>query len=294
MLYRAIHKTHYAYEGLVSYSHSEIRLTPRILPYQKLLDWSLDVEPRTAALLSRKDYFGNDVVTFAVYEPHQEFSVTSSSLLEVQSIAFDVEKSEPWESVADHLAVADGPDALAALEFRWDSPYVPWVDAIYDYGAESFQPGWPVYVVAEHLMRRIYRDFAYKPKATTIDTPLAEVFAGKAGVCQDFAHVMIGALRARGLAARYVSGYLRGDADLEGAQASHAWVGVYSPSQGWLDFDPTNNQVPGSGHLTLAFGRDYGDVTPVKGISTGGGQHKLEVEVSVHPVDESALNILRN
>lgn len=284
MLYRAKHKTRYTYEGLVSYSHSEIRLTPRILPYQKLLDWHLEVKPETASLLSRKDYFGNDVVTFAVYQPHQEFSITSSSLLEVSSLAFDVEHSEPWEAVVAALAAVEGEAAVEALEYRWDSPYVPWVEALYDYGAPSFVPGRPVYAVAEDLMRRIYRDFAYKPKATTIDTPLEEVFAGRAGVCQDFAHVMIGTLRAHGLAARYVSGYLRGDAELEGAQASHAWVGVFSPSQGWLDFDPTNNQVPGSGHLTLAFGRDYGDVTPVKGISTGGGQHKLDVEVSVHPV----------
>ncbi len=276
MRYRARHTTKYSYEGPVSHSLSEVRLTPRILPYQRLIDWHLDVDPRTAAITSRKDYFGNDVGSFVVYEAHTNFSVTATSVVEVLPRQLDLDASVPWENAIPR-------DDLAASEFRFESPFVPWVDELATYATESFAPGRPVWRVADSLMRRIHQDFAYKPKATSIDTPLAEVFAARAGVCQDFSHVMIGALRARGLAARYVSGYLRGDADFEGAQASHAWVSVYSPGSGWLDFDPTNRIVPGVGHLTLAFGRDFGDVTPVKGISIGGGRHKLDVEVEVAP-----------
>jgi transglutaminase-like putative cysteine protease len=262
---------------------SEIRLTPRILPYQRLLDWQLEVEPKTSSILSRKDYFGNDVSSFAVLEPHTKFSVTATSRVEVQSVSWDESSSLPWEDARELVSDALTEEDFAANEFLWESPYVPAVDGLHDYGAESFTPQRKVFNVAEDVMRRIHRDFGYKPKSTSIDTPLAEVFSGRHGVCQDFAHVMIGVLRSRGIAARYVSGYLRGDVNYEGAQASHAWVSVYSPGFGWLDFDPTNNVVPGTGHLTLAFGRDYGDVTPVKGISVGGGRHKLDVEVRVRP-----------
>jgi transglutaminase-like putative cysteine protease len=276
MKYHARHATKYSYEGPVSHSLSEVRLTPRILPYQNLLDWRLDVEPVAVAITSRQDYFGNDVGSFAVYEAHTKFAVVATSLVEVSPRTPDLDQSAPWES-------ASPDEDLTAIEFRYESPFIPWVDDLATYASECFAPRLPVWRVAEALMRHIHRDFAYKPKATTIDTPLVEVFRDREGVCQDFAHIMIGALRARGLAARYVSGYLRGDANFAGAQASHAWVSVYSPGAGWLDFDPTNRVLPGEGHLTLAYGRDYGDVTPVKGISIGGGRHKLDVEVLVEP-----------
>jgi transglutaminase-like putative cysteine protease len=285
MIYVAAHTTKYSYEGPVSHCLSEVRLTPRILPHQQLLEWNLDVEPRAAAILSRRDYFGNDVSSFAVLEPHTKFSVTATSRVEVQSVAYDLAASPAWEAAREEIEEAATPDCFSANEFVWESPYVPWVEGLREYGEESFVPGRPVLEVAEDLMRRIHRDFAYTPKSTSIDTPLEDVLKGRQGVCQDFAHVMIGACRARGVAARYVSGYLRGDVNYEGAQASHAWVSVFSPGFGWLDFDPTNNTVPGTGHLTVAFGRDYGDVTPVKGISVGGGRHKLEVEVRVRPVE---------
>ena len=147
----------------------------------------------------------------------------------------------------------------------------------------SSPPGRPLIEAATALMQKIHRDFRYKPDSTSIETPLAEVMASRKGVCQDFSHIMIGALRAYGLAARYVSGYLRGDADFQGAQASHAWVSVFVPSLGWIDFDPTNDIIPSTGHLTIAWGRDFGDVTPVKGITVGGGEHTLEVDVRVVP-----------
>ncbi|WP_031500880.1 transglutaminase family protein [Bryobacter aggregatus] len=271
MLYRAIHTTSYSYEGPVSHCLSEARLTPRILPNQQLRDWNLTVSPAPRAILSRKDYFGNDVSSFAVLEPHNKFIVSAESLVEVLPRESTLGFSPRWD------------DMLQANAFIWPSPYVPWLEDLAEYAKPALQQGHSLASSAEALMRQIYRDFAYEPKATAIETPLAEVLEKRQGVCQDYAHVMIGALRAHRIAARYVSGYLRGDAEFQGAQASHAWVSVFVPEQGWIDFDPTNNVLPGTGHLTIAWGRDYGDVTPVKGITIGGGEHTLEVDVRVTP-----------
>ncbi len=283
MLYRAVHSTRYTYEGPVSHCLSEARLTPRILPTQRLLDWNLTVHPRTASILSRKDYFGNDVTSFSVLEPHTELIVTAASLVELLSQTYPLGLSPTWEDARRRIAEAAEPDTLEANGFLWESPFVPWLADLDDYTAPIFTPGQTLFDAASHLMNRIHADFKYEPESTSIETPLLEVLASRRGVCQDFAHLMIGALRARGLAARYVSGYLRGDADLQGAQASHAWVSVFMPGHGWLDFDPTNNVMPSTTHLTLAWGRDYGDIPPVKGITMGGGKHTLEVDVRVRP-----------
>lgn len=278
MIYRATHTTRYTYEGLVSHCHSEARLTPRILPNQRLLDWNLTVSPRPSTIISRKDYFGNDVSAFAVLEPHDRFTITASSLVEVLPNSGSLQYSPGWEEARDAIA-----DLIEENEFIWESPFVPWLEAIEAYSKSVFTPDRSLIEAATALMQKIHSDFRYKPDSTSIETPLAEVMAARKGVCQDFSHIMIGALRAHGLAARYVSGYLRGDAELQGAQASHAWVSVFVPSLGWIDFDPTNNVIPTTGHLTIAWGRDFGDVTPVKGITIGGGEHTLEVDVRVAP-----------
>ena len=283
MIYRATHTTRYTYEGPVSHCLSEARLTPRLLPHQRLLDWNLTVQPRPATIISRKDYFGNDVSSFAVLEPHDRFTVTASSLVEMSPNSGGLALSPAWEEVRDQLAGCGNEDLLEANEFTWESPFVPWLDQLAAYAKPVLEPNRPLLEAAQMLMRKIHREFSYKPAATSIETPLADVAATRKGVCQDFSHVMIGALRAYGLAARYVSGYLRGDADFQGAQASHAWVSVFIPNLGWVDFDPTNNVMPSTGHLTIAWGRDFGDVTPVKGITIGGGQHVLDVEVRVAP-----------
>ncbi len=283
MIYRATHTTRYTYEGPVSHCHSEARLTPRILPHQLLLDWSLSVSPQPSAIISRKDYFGNDVSSFAVLEPHDCFVITATSLIEMLPNSGPLHLGCSWEEARDYLKDCEDPATLEANEFCWESPFVPHLDELAEYAEPVFQSGTPLLEAAEALMRQIYRDFKYKPDSTSIETPLATVIASRQGVCQDYSHVMIGALRARGLAARYVSGYLRSDGDLQGAQASHAWVSVFIPELGWIDFDPTNNQLPGHGHITIAWGRDFGDVTPVKGITIGGGEHTLEVEVHVIP-----------
>ena len=264
MLYRAIHTTCYTYEGPVSHCLSEAKLTPRVLPHQHLHNWNLHVSPQPSAILSRLDYFGNGISSFAVLEPHDSFTITAESLVEV---------------TPRHPAPATEDEILHADEFLWESPFIPWLDTLIDY--------FPVKASlesAQSLMQKIHSDFAYTPDSTSIETPLADVVRDRKGVCQDFAHVMIGALRAHKVPARYVSGYLRGDADFQGAQASHAWVSAFFADHGWIDFDPTNNVIPGTGHLTVAWGRDYGDVTPVKGITIGGGEHTLEVDVRVSPV----------
>ena len=278
MIYRATHTTRYTYEGPVSHCLSEARLTPRILPNQRLLDWNLVVSPRPSTIISRKDYFGNDVSSFAVLEPHDRFTITATSLIEILPHAGSLQYSPAWEDARDTIA-----ELVEENEFIWESPFVPWLAAIQDYAKPVFTPGRPLIEAATALMQKIHADFKYKPESTSIETPLEEVLAARKGVCQDFSHIMIGALRSYGLAARYVSGYLRGDAEFQGAQASHAWVSVFVPNLGWIDFDPTNNIIPSTGHLTIAWGRDFGDVTPVKGITVGGGEHTLEVDVRVAP-----------
>ncbi len=283
MIYQATHTTRYTYEGPVSHCLSEAKLTPRILPNQNLLDWKIIVSPKASNLLSRKDYFGNDVTSFAVLEPHDCFTITAISLVEVLPNSYQLGFSTAWEEVRDAIAAADNDELLHANEFIWESPFVPRLAELSAFARPILQPNRPLMEASIELMQTIHRVFEYKPESTSIETPLTEVLASRKGVCQDFSHVMIGALRSQGLAARYVSGYLRGDADLQGAQASHAWVSVFIPNLGWIDFDPTNNLMPSSGHLTIAYGRDFGDVTPVKGITIGGGEHTLEVDVRIVP-----------
>ena len=194
-------------------------------------------------------------------------------------------RSIPWEAIRDQIAQQPDPALLEAYEFVFDSPYVPWAPELADYARPSFAPGRPLVDAVTELSHRIHTEFRYQPQSTSIDMPLLEVLGNRRGVCQDFAHVMIGALRSLRLPARYVSGYLRSGAAYQGADASHAWVSVFLPVTGWLDFDPTNDLRPSDGHVTLGWGRDYGDVTPVKGIALGGGEQIVEVEVRVEPLD---------
>lgn len=286
MLYRLQHTTRYLYEGPVSYCVSEARLTPRPSPAQQPRGTQLSIEPKPSAREERVDYFGNPVSLFTILQPHDRLTVTATSVVEVTPPP-RLLPPVPWEEVRQGLAQPITVDAIAASEFRWPSRHVPWAEELTAYGASVFTAKRPLVEAADALMRKIHGSFRYTPKATSIETPLSEVLASRHGVCQDFAHVMIGVLRAYGLAARYVSGYLRSDAGFEGAQASHAWVSVWLPQgeQGtWVDFDPTNNVQPASGHLTLAWGRDFADVSPIKGVTVGGGEHRVDVDVRVAPV----------
>jgi transglutaminase-like putative cysteine protease len=247
------------------------------------------VDPTPLFLRHRKDYFGNDVSTFAVMDLHHRMTATATSVVEVNATADTAEGAHrpeiSWEENARGL-ISESADetSLEASEFLYPSPYVPPVPALGIFARETFVPGRPLFEAAEELSHRIYSEFKYDPKATSIDMPLADVFRSHRGVCQDFAHIMIGALRSLRLAARYVSGYVRSGSKIQGAQASHAWVSVFVPGSGWFSFDPTNDVMPTDGHVTLAWGRDYGDVTPIKGVTLGGGGQRIEVEVYLKPL----------
>jgi len=295
MLYQATHTTRYLYDEPVAQCYNEARLTPRTFPGQTLRQSRLYVDPEPAMFENRMDYFGNHVSTFAVFRTHDRFSATATSVVEVlpPPIEFEPEISRPlvsWENASDQLLSHSSDDQLAAYEFVFDSPFVAASPALADYARPSFGAGRPLVDAVTDLSHRIHSEFRYEPKSTSIEMPLWEVMQNRRGVCQDFAHVMIGALRSMRLAARYVSGYLRSGGSYQGADASHAWVSVFIPGAGWLDFDPTNDVRPSEGHVTLGWGRDYGDVTPVKGIALGGGKQIVEVEVRVEPL-EAPLNL---
>jgi transglutaminase-like putative cysteine protease len=281
MLYHTIHTTRYTYEGPVSYCLSEARLKPRQMPRQSLREFSLSISPDPLRRETRTDYFGNEVCSFAVFDTHDQLTVTSSSIVQVLPESDSFSWSIGWRTAADQMGKSTETAVREAAEYCCESPFVPWVDEVSAMAKPIFGAERPLVEVTRELMETIYKQFRYAPKSTTIETPLAEVWRHKRGVCQDFAHIMIGALRGMGLAARYVSGYLRSGEGIQGAQASHAWVSLFVPGSGWIDFDPTNNVIPSTGHLTLAWGRDFGDVTPVKGITLGGGAHAVEVDVRV-------------
>jgi transglutaminase-like putative cysteine protease len=283
VLYRTNHITRYLYEEPVSQCFNELRLTPRPSAYQRVHETKINLDPEPAETYSRKDYFGNDVTTFAIFQMHDCFTATVTSLVEVLPHQPELVVSLPWEEARDMLATQPDAASLEASEYIFDSPYVTAGRELAEYARPTFAAGRPLFDAVQELSHRIHTEFTYKPKSTTIDTPLLDVLRKRSGVCQDFAHIMIGALRSLHLAARYVSGYLRSGVNYVGAESSHAWVSVFVPGSGWLSFDPTNDVAPGEGHVTLAYGRDYGDVTPVKGIALGGGGQNVEVEVRVQP-----------
>ena len=285
MQLRVTHTTRYLYEAPVSHGLNEVRLMPRSTPYQRVLQTDIRVEPTPSFLHHRKDYFGNDVTSFGVFEKHDRFVATADSLVEVQPQVVEPLPSIPWETVRNLLAAPSDDACLEASEFVYNSPYVAASTKLAEYAHATFEPGRPLLDAANELSHRIHTEFEYHPKSTSIDMPLAIVLRNRRGVCQDFAHIMIGALRALHLAARYVSGYVRSGPKVQGALASHAWVSVFVPGSGWFSFDPTNDPMPSNSHVTLAWGRDYGDVTPVKGVTLGGGRQTVEVEVYVTAVE---------
>ena len=283
--YRITHTTEYRYNVSVSQCQNEAHLLPRSTPRQQYEHGQLRIQPSPTVYRDREDFFGNRVTYFAVQEPHVTLSVTAQSeVLIVQAAARWLWASLVWEEVRQAVAGDTSPEGIEARQFLLDSPLVHRSAALAAYAAASFVPNRPLLEAVADLVQRIYQEFTYEPDATTVSTPLDEVLQHRRGVCQDFAHVAIGCLRAQGIAARYVSGYLETsapDGQLIGAAASHAWVSVYCPGQGWIDFDPTNNSIPTDQHITVAWGRDYSDVTPLKGVIVGGGSHTLAVAVTV-------------
>lgn len=283
MRLRVVHSTEYVYSDDASICHSEARLEPRGLPRQTLLTHVVEVDPEAEILVQRTDYFGNRVVYFAVHAPHRRLVLRAES--EVEVVEPSVPPSTPaWETLRHQVGAR--PYDIDVEQFVYASSIVQPSAELRGYAAGSFVPGRPILEAAVELRQRIHADFIYDPQATDVRTSVAEAFELRRGVCQDFAHVLVGCLRSIGLPARYVSGYVRtlprpGQVKLAGSDESHAWASVYCGEAGWVDLDPTNDCIPATDHVTVGWGRDYSDVPPVRGVTHGGGRHSVRVAVDV-------------
>ncbi|MBZ8142241.1 transglutaminase [Rubrivivax gelatinosus] len=297
-----VHETRYDYAAPVTLAHHLAHLQPLDDAVQRLLGHELEIAPAPQQRRDSRDAFGNHQCHFTLLRPHAALLVRSTSRVQLapRFAALRPERSPPWDVLAARLRYVALSPFEPAVEFALPSPFVPRLEALRDWAAPVFTPARPVAEAAIALMHRLHADFVYESRSTEVDTPLAQAFAQRSGVCQDFAHLMAGALRMHGLPARYVSGYLltRGPEDgaaMVGADASHAWVQVWCPDTpgvagGWLDLDPTNDLVPGSGHVRVAVGRDFGDVTPLRGVIRGGGRHTLAVGVTTRLVGPVVAN----
>jgi transglutaminase-like putative cysteine protease len=291
LIYRVRHQTIYDYVDTVSVSHHAVRLTPRDLHGQRRRSVQLSVWPEPPfAATTHTDFFGNIVNSFTLPESHTRMSVEASSELEVQVVAHPpFGESLPWDRVRDTVPADHSREGLDAFQFVFDSQRVSAKPELADYARDSFPAGRPLLEAVLDLTARIHQDFRFDAKATEVTTPVETFFEKRRGVCQDFSHLLVACMRSLGLPARYVSGYLRtmpppGRPRLVGADASHAWCAAWCPSFGWVDFDPTNKCVPSDGHITLAWGRDYSDVSPIRGVLLGGAKHSLKVGVDVMPL----------
>jgi len=293
MIYRLAHTTTYQYSGVVSLSHHLLRLQPRELPWQRCLRNDLQIEPRPDVLWAHRDYFGNPMSFVTIEGSHKRLVITSRSQVEMTAPPPPNPAQSPaWETARDISPDGDHEAFLQTREFTYASPLIKKLPEFGAYAAPSFPPDRPLLEAVLDLTGRMHADFKFDPHATSVATPLLEVFQTRRGVCQDFAQLEIGCLRAMGIAARYVSGYLEtepppGKPRLAGADASHAWVSVHCPGTGWVDVDPTNNLLVSNRHITIAWGRDYSDVSPIRGIIMGSGEHSMDVAVDVIPMPES-------
>ena len=291
MKVRVVHKTMYTYPEAVPSSHHEAHLAPRDGRSQVCLAHAVQITPKPTATRERRDYFDNRTLYFGIHESHRWMEVVAESdiLVREREHSMFLDKTS-WETARDVVARDRQPESLAAYEFVFGSPYVGAAHPeLAEFARPSFSAERPLLDAVADLTERIFEGLTYDTTATETSTPLTDVIRERRGVCQDFAHFEIGCLRAVGLPARYVSGYLSttpppGKARLVGCDASHAWISTYLPNVGWVDFDPVNNMVPGERHVTVAYGRDYGDVTPVRGVIVGGGRHVVHVSVDVAPM----------
>ncbi|MGB8169996.1 MAG: transglutaminase family protein [Chthoniobacteraceae bacterium] len=287
MFYAVTHHTTYRYGADVAVSHHLARLHPRELPSQQVEDFHLQVEPAPVVSSERIDYYGNPTSFFSISSPHEKLVVTARSCVRVAAPLLPIAaQTPPWELVRKRCASDVLTSDSAVGEFRFDSPHIARKAAFADFAAPSFPRERPLLEAVSDFTARIFHEFKFDPRATTVATPLDEVLSHRRGVCQDFAHLAIAGLRSLGLPARYVSGYLEtqpppGRPRLIGADASHAWFSVWCPGHGWIDADPTNNVFPGDRHITVAWGRDFSDVSPLRGVVLGGREHSLGVSVDV-------------
>jgi transglutaminase-like putative cysteine protease len=301
--YSVRHDTLYRYDGDVAHSHQQLHLTPRDSERQRCLSHHIEITPEPSGRTQYQDGFGNTVTRVELEKPHDRLEVVAQMRVQLSPLPeLDLSSGECWESVRDQLrynAQSRSVQWLDAMRFRGESPYVRIKRVFSEFAQECLTPQASVLEVASGVMSKVHSEFRYEPGATEIATPLVEVFANRCGVCQDFAHLMIASLRSAGLAARYMSGYLHTNAEasepkdpkakkaaihadnMVGADASHAWVAVFAPPHGWIGFDPTNNLLVDQEHVALAWGRDFGDVSPLRGVILGGGSHQLSVKVAV-------------
>lgn len=290
MKLRIVHHTTYAYGEPVTTSHHEARLSPRDSEVQRTISHQLEITPMPETRRRHFDYFGNRTLHFSLSEPHRELDIVATTVVDLRPASPPRLSLTPaFEQVRERLRSDRRRDVLEAYTMSLSSPHIPVSAALLDYAAPSFSPGRPILEAVADLVSRIHSDFVYDSAATDVSTPLHEVLRRRRGVCQDFAHLAIGCLRAQGLAARYVSGYLvtrppPGMPRRIGADASHAWFSTFVPEHGWVDFDPTNDLMPSDEHVSIALGRDFSDVTPVRGVILGGGRHALQVAVDVAPI----------
>lgn len=293
--YEVHHDSVYDYALPVSLSQQLLHLAPREVDRQQTLSWQLMCAPQPTRQQSALDAFGNPVMRLEFDRPHRQLSVRTRMQVAItpRTRALDANDSPPWEQARDayrfRAGAVPGPELLQASRYRFQSPYVPISTPYEQYAADCFSAGRPMLAAVLALMRKIHREFKFDASATQIATPLAEVLKRRRGVCQDYAHLMIACLRAYSLPARYLSGYLLttpppGRPRLVGADASHAWIAVRCPRQGWVEFDPTNNVIPDTQHILLGWGRDFGDVSPLRGVILGGGAHEPHVAVTVVPL----------
>ena len=295
MILQVTHRTTFTYSQPVAISHHVLRLIPRSHPRQHCLRFNMTIDPSPSVRSDGEDYFGNPITYLTIQTPHPRLIIEAKTLLDViKPDPILLDQSPPWDQVLQQVQTLAGSANLDAQQFIYDSPYITIDDATYDFVRDCFSPGRPLLAGVMDLTSRIFREFTYEGGVTEVSTPVQDVLVAGKGVCQDFAHLEIAALRSLGLPARYISGYLLthppgGQEKLVGADASHAWISIWSPDLGWVDFDPTNNLIPGDEHITLAWGRDYGDVSPINGFMVGGGQHALSVSVDVSPAPHPSL-----
>ena len=296
VLYRVLHETRYDYESSVELAHHLAQLRPLSLPgLQQCEAYQCDIEPRPEHLARDLDAYGNERLFFAHYAPHDTLTVRALSRVRVRAPAQpDWAASPAWEQVRGLLRYRAGRPNVAAAEFSFGSEFSPVFDQAAAFAAPSFTRGRALLDAAHDLMRRIHAEFTYDPDSTEVHTRAPQALELRHGVCQDYAHVMLSALRSLGLAARYMSGYLRsrprpGEQALVGADASHAWVSVWCPSNGWVEFDPTNDRRPEADYVRVAVGRDFADVSPLRGVIRGGGRHALQVAVNVSPAGSDTI-----
>ena len=292
--YQIFHDTHYHYDSPVSLAQQLAHLWPRPCEWQRCTAQQLQISPDPTLRRDELDVFGNPLTRLAFERPHDELLVNASLTIEVLSRpALDFNLSPAWEDTRSALTYSSqplSPELLEACRYRFESPYVHLKRNFVEFSENCFPAGRPLLLGVQALMEKIFSEFTFDAEATQVATPLVEVLERRRGVCQDFAHLMLACVRSRGLAARYISGYLLtqpppGQPRLIGADASHAWVSVFCPVLGWVDFDPTNNVQPALEHITLAWGRDFSDVSPLRGVILGGGNHDPEVRVTVMPLE---------